>query len=333
MSDSPTEDQISNAPDDISASSPEPEAQGVSLIDTVNAALGEKEAPPAPEKEPDSKESDSETTSEDTDELSPEEKSQLSERAQRRFRELVEQRRSVEGEREQFRQELDVLKPKAERMDQLLGYMQTNNVAPEHLDNALQITAMINGGKFEQVLPMLENLVNQVRAQAGDVLPRELQEQVRLGYLTESHAKTLHKEKLRADRFEQQTREQAERGEQERHQRETQAVVHRAASTADAWNKEQSASDPDWNLKRDSIAEQIELELHRRGRDKYPRTEKEVRELCETAKANVEKRMSRFKPVPKPIAPSPDGGSASPRSNKAPTSVMDVVNMALEKSA
>lgn len=332
MSDSPTEDLTSTAPDETSVPSTENADAGGKLIDVVNAALGETEASPAPDKEPDSKESDSETTS-GNDELSPEEKSQFSERAQRRFRELVEQRRSVEGEREQIRQELDVLKPKAERMDQLLGYMQTNNVAPEHLDNALQITAMINGGQFERVLPMLENLVNQVRAQAGDVLPKELQDQVRLGYITESHAKTLHKEKLRADRLEQQTRAQAERGEQERFQRETQAVVHRAATAADTWNKEQAASDPDWNLKREAVAEQIELELHRRGVQRYPRTDKEVRELCDTAKANVEKQVSRFKPAPKPIAPSPNGGSASPRSNKAPTSIMDVVDMALAKSA
>ena len=88
---------VDNALDVAWESSPETKDQGVVSLDAmVNTALGEQEAAPASE-EPDSKESASDTS--EGDEISDEEKRHFSERAQRRFRELVEQRRSVEGER------------------------------------------------------------------------------------------------------------------------------------------------------------------------------------------------------------------------------------------
>jgi hypothetical protein len=330
-----TEVVIENTADVTSEPSTEKQDEGVVSLDAmVKTALGEQEAAPASD-EPDSKESASDTS--EGDEISDEEKKHFSERAQRRFRELVEQRRSVEGERNQVRQELEAIKPKADRMDQLLGYMTANKVEPEHLDNALGLTALINGGKYEQALPVLENLVEQVRKAAGLVLPPDLQQQVGLGYITEAHAKELHKAKLTVQRTEQQTVRERERAMQERQQREVQGVVTQAASTADTWSKEQATSDPDWNLKRDLVTERVENLIGKRVREQgqagYPRTQKDVRDLLDTAKKDVEQTIKRFRPAPKPIDPPVTGNNASPRSKAAPASLLEAVNAALGASA
>lgn len=325
------ETAVDNALDVASESSPETKDQGVVSLDAmVNTALGEQEAAPASE-EPDSKESASDTS--EGDEISDEEKRHFSERAQRRFRELVEQRRSVEGERDQVRQELETIKPKADRMDQLLGYMEANKVAPDHLDNALGLVAMINGGKYDQALPVLESLVDQVRKAAGHVLPPDLQQQVSLGYITEAHAKELHRAKLTVQRTEQQTAQERERAAHERQQREVQGTVHLATTTADTWSKEQATSDPDWNLKRDLVTERVENLIGKRVREQgpagYPRTAQEVRDLLDAAKKDVEQTIKRFRPAPKPIDPPVNGNNASPRSKTAPASLMEAVNAVL----
>lgn len=302
-----------------------------SLADAVNAALGEKEpeATPASD-EPDSKESVPEAT--DGDELSEEEKRHYSERTQRRFHELVEARRSVEGERDQIRTELDAIKPKAERMDHLLGYMQANSVTPEHLDNALGLTALINKGEYDKAVPYLEALLGQVRAAAGDVLPRDLADQVERGTITEANAKELQKARLALQR----TNEREQQSQHERQQRDMQTTVDTAASTADAWHKEQATSDPDWNLKRDLITQRVENELGKRLREQgpagYPRTAQDVRAMLDQAKKDVEQTVSRFRPAPKAINPPATGGSASSRSRAKPTSLMDAVDAALERS-
>jgi membrane-associated HD superfamily phosphohydrolase len=302
-----------------------------SLADAVNAALGEKEpeATPASD-EPGSKEPVPEAT--DGDELSEEEKRHYSERTQRRFHELVEARRSVEGERDQIRTELDAIKPKAERMDHLLGYMQANSVTPEHLDNALGLTALINKGEYDKAIPYLEALLGQVRAAAGDVLPKDLADQVERGAITEANAKELQKARLALQR----TSEREQQSQHEREQRDLQTTVNTAASTADAWHKEQAASDPDWNLKRDLITQRVENELGKRLREQgpagYPRTTADVRAMLDRAKKDVEQTVSRFRPAPKAINPPVTGGSASPRSRAKPGSLMDAVNAALERS-
>lgn len=330
-SSSEAQDGLTDNVDVTPESSVGTEQGGGSLNDAVNAALGEEkpEAAPASD-EPGSKESVPEAT--DGDELTDEEKRHYSERTQRRFRELVDARRSVEGERNQVREELETIKPKAERMDHILGYMQANAVTPEHLDHALGLTALINKGEFDKAIPILENLLGQVRASAGEVLPNDLHDQVERGLITEANAKELQKARLTVQR----SQEREQQSQHERQQREVQATVDTAATTADAWHKEQATSDPDWNLKRDLVTQRVENELGKRLREQgtagYPRTAQDVRAMLDQAKKDVDQSLSRFKPAPKAINPPASGGSASSRSRAKPSSLMDAVNAVLETS-
>jgi len=317
-------------------SSPAPD--GVKgIMDVVNTTLGE-----APEEAPTSMEQGSEEPAPENpaddqqpaeeNELSEEELAKLSERTQKRFRELVELRRAAEGKVQEVQMELEALRPKAQRMDELLGYMHTNGIEPEHLNNALGIVSMINKGDYQSALPVLENLVQQIRHAAGEILPPDLQREVQLGYITEARAKELHKARLSEHRAREMAQMQAQQVAEERHRQQMQALVNSAASAADEWSREQAKSDPDWNLKQDRITEKVELELHRRlqmGPENYPRTREEVRALLDQCRKQVEDEIRRYAPAPRPSKPFPTGGSASPHSAAKPKSLMDAVNMAL----
>jgi len=322
-------EQVSDATSESST-----ETQGVkSTLDAINVALKGSEAAPASQ-EQDSKEPVSETDV--GDELSDEEKQSLSERAQHRIRELVDARRSVEAERNEVRQELDAVKPKAERFDEITGFMRENRVTTDHLNNALQLTALINTGQYDRVLPVLENLLQQVRGAAGEVLPAELQDRVRLGYITEADAKALHKSRT----SEQRVRQEAERRDRESQETARSAELRRmsdtAAQSADAWAKEQGASDPDWNLKRDLVMTMMEAELGKRLREQglqgYPANEKAVRDFLGEIKGKVDAQVGRFRPAPKAVD-HVAGGHPSPRATAKPANLMDAIDAGLSRAA
>jgi len=312
------------------SSTPE-KVQGVSSYEqAVDAALKVEEAPPASD-EQDSKEPDPDKPEEvkpADPELSEEELAKYSKGAQRRIRELVEERKTVQAEVEPLRQEIETIKPKAERLDQLTGYMREHEITPDHLNNALGLTAMINKGNYREALPVLENLLNQVKTAAGEVLPKDLQSQVDLGYITEAHAKELNRAKVSEKQATERAQKVATDAETQRQQREVQTIVNTATSAAEAWNSEQVKSDPDWNQKRDLVTEGMELELRRLGPAGYPRTDKAVRDLLDKVKSSVETRIGKFRSAPKAMTPV-NGNPVSPRSAAKPASYLDAVEIGL----
>lgn len=336
MPDSSTEtavEQTETTTTDVNAaaSSEAGKEQGVgSYLDAVDAALKDPEATPASD-EQGSKEPATLTpeAAAPTDaEISEEELEKYSKGAQRRIRELVEVKKAAEAQVEPLRQEIETIKPKAQRLDELTGYMREHEITPDHLNNALGLTAMINRGNYREALPVLENLLNQVRSAAGEVLPDDLQQRVNLGYITEADAKELNRAKAAEKQTAAQVQKDREKAATERAQREVKQTVDLAVNSAEAWHKEQVTSDPDWNLKRDLVTQRMELELHRLGPQGYPRTEKAVRDLLDQVKKDVETGIKNFRPAPKAITPI-TGNGASPRSTAKPTNMLDAIEQGL----
>lgn len=322
----PTTDVNTEAP------STSEQSQGVgSMLEAVEAALKDSEATPASEQDPNGSASTSPEDAKKPDEaeLSDEELQKYSKGAQHRIRELNEKSKAARVEADQFRTELDEVKPKAERLDQLTGYMRDNRITPDHLNNALGITALINRGEYDKALPVLEGLLAQVKGAMGETLPAELKQRVDLGYITEADAKRLHKAELARQRTEQQVQTEREQRDAEKAQRDLNTLVTAVSTAADRWNAEQVTTDPDWNLKSALVTERMETELYRRGPQGYPRTEQDVRKLLDEAKKHVEAQVGKFRPTPKPIDTQINGRSPSPRSTARPKSMLEAIDAGL----
>lgn len=312
-------DQISDATPAASSSAPE----GVNSYEAAfDAALGGKEAAPAPV-EPGANAPEPEPIPED-DELSEEESKLFSERSQQRFRALANAKKEVQAKATELETRLSEVEPKLKRFEELSGYMQQHRIGDEHLNNALSLTAMING-RDERAVPILRQLLTQLETEVGERLPQDLQEQVSLGYITEAHARELTKAKKQAElaRATVQDREQ-QAARQEQHQ-----VVDRATQSAERWNLEQATSDPDWNQKAPLVTQALQLALLQGGPDNYPRSEKDVRTLLDRLKKEVDATVGKFRPAPKPITPATNGNAPSPRSSAKPTSYEEAVELAL----
>lgn len=307
-------------------------AEGVekSYIEAVNKVLdkgaeespasGDGEGKPSPKPDKDAKSSQDEDPSEDEIKRYPP-------NSQRRIRQLLDQRNEIRMQVEALEGEL---KPKAEHLDRITGYLEEHGIQPQEFDNVLEITRMMKAGDYEELLPILTPIYLEVAKRAGKVLPPDLQEDVRLGRMPEARARELHENRTRSENLtERQEQDQARREEQAA-RGELQRRISTAASAGDEWAKAKAASDPDWNLKQDDVAAEVER-LILKDPKRYPKTKEETVALSEEALKTVEARIKRFASKPaerrNPISQPP-----SPRSAAKPKTYMEAVELALSNS-
>lgn len=311
-------------PDAPTANSSTAETEGATptMLESVKAALspdrqGESPAPQTQEKkaEPDAK-AEGEPDP-DPDELTDEEAQHLKEETRRRIDQLLNQRKSL-------REEVKTLQTKAETADRLNNFMQQTGVTGDDFNKACEIMAAMKTGNPHKAWELLSPIVAQFQQVLGTVLPNDLQEQVRLGYITEPHAQEIAR--LRSQNHYSTVREQqaAERAEQEARQREVQSLVAVASDTANKWEQAKRTSDPDWHLKADRVHELVELHVVRNG---CPRSAEDVTKMLNDIHVKVTKEIKRFQPAAHEVKPTT--GESSTRSVAEPTSVLEAIKQRL----
>ncbi|BAQ16099.1 hypothetical protein GL4_0636 [Methyloceanibacter caenitepidi] len=302
-------------------------------MQTVEAALqGEKAESPTADvgnekAEPETTDKSGEQTdeAEDDEELSDEERKLLSEKANRRFVSLTHQR-------DEAKRETESLKPRAEQWDRLTGFLHENDITSQEVNNALEITRLINSQDYGKALEVLGPIYEEVAARAGQVLPEDLQEDVRLGKITLDRAKELSVARANAAATQQRTERQTQRDTEKDEQERNAKVVNTAVEAVDKWAKGKAGSDPDWHLKQDAVSEQVELAINRMKREgkSFDANDpgKSAVELAENALKVVEERMKKFRPKPEERR-APNGQFASPHAKPTPKSHMEAVEQAL----
>lgn len=304
------------------SSTADPGVQG-SIADAVKAALKEPEvSPPSASgvEEPEPKTTEGEPVEEGKDPLDDEFQEPVSSRTQTRIRDLVARGKSLQAEVETFR-------PKAEQFDRLVSTIRERGVELPEVDNAIAVVALMKSDPAK-ALELLTPLVQDLAKRTGRVLPTDLQEEVRLGYISEARASELAQARAQATSAQQREQERQQREQQERVQREHNDRVTTVTRAADEWAKAKATSDPDWHAKQSLVAEAVELELLRRGPDAFPKNQSEAVALAEEAYKRVNQTLKTV--APKPIPRNPVTGEfASSRSAPEPTSLHDAVKQAL----
>lgn len=335
--DAPAEAGPVSEPDVNEAAASSEAAEGVqkpTYLESIEAALdGGKEASPASASKGEEKpKPDAEASGADADKGEPDDKSELTEdeikayppNSQRRIRQLVAQR-------DDEKRQTEALKPRAEQFDRIISYMRENSIKPAEFDNALEITALINSGNFSKALEVLTPIYRELAAKAGEVLPNDLAEDVRLGRIDEQRARELSRARANNTALQQRETRSQERTQAEQQQRQTAEMVDNAARAVDGWAKGKAGSDPDWHLKQKDVAEQVELELMRLGASGYPKTKEAAIAIADKALKTVEDRIKAWKPTPQPKR-TPSGQFASPTAQPKPKSYMEAIDQAIARS-
>lgn len=257
------------------------------------------------------------------DELSDEEKKTFSEGAQKRIRELVTTKNTLITERDGF-------KGKADNFDKMTGFLTRHGISSEEANNSLEITRLIKAGDYTKARDVMAPIWAELQKRAGDVLDKDLQEEVRLGQTPLERAQET--QRLRASQAQTETQRQtAERRQADEQQKSAwKAHVDTVSKAADDWAKTQAGSDPDWEKKAPLVAEIVELELHRRGREGFGQmTPKDAVAISDRALAEVNKRWGSLRPAPQEVRPNLGNGRSSTHTETKPKTALEAVNQAL----
>lgn len=317
-------DNQASAPDSTADSSPPPAG---SMLDAVQAALAPKAESPAASNPEDAAKVDSDAEkpeAADDEDLSQDELKALSWKAQQRFRKLASAAKAKDGE-------IATLRTKADEHDRIVGAISRAGLDNKELDELVELGSLLKRGDPVVALQKLAPLVRALEQVAGEVLPPELQERVRLGYISEQDARDLNRARAR-EHFAKQSQERQQReSDAEKQHREITERVNSSVSAIEAWEANQAKSDPDWPSKRQEVADQVELMIAREAQKRkapfFPNSEEAVK-LSKDALKLVNDRIAKFKPRPTEIRP-PAAPGVSSRSKPAAKNMLDAINNAL----
>lgn len=323
-------------PDAAAATSSSAEPEGVkSLIDMVSTALDGSEKSPASD-EPGTdvsatKPDDGASAEKSAEDPTEDELKLYSQNAQNRIRELVQRRKEVEGQLEPIRQEVEQLRPRAESMDKLNDYLRENRISPDQMNNTMAIAAMVQTGRYQEALQAIGPIYEQLLQLTGNVLPKDLQQEVEAGYITTNRALELQRERMANQTARQREKQQNDEREAQRHRETSERQSRMYGSEATAWENAKKQSDPDWSTKQKLVSDLMESELRRIAMTdpaKLPADPKAVHKFLDSILERVEGHIKPFRPKPTPIEHE-TGRPASAGAKSKPASLMDAVNAAL----
>lgn len=303
----------------------EPETGPKSMLDAVEAALdGKQEKSPVSESGLDAEgKPKAPVADKDAEELTPEEERLLPRKTQK----SIERFRSQIGG---MKQQLTELGPKAEGYERLVSFVAKANLTSSDLDNTLEIAALVRNQPekaYEKLVPIMVELQRQI----GLVLPDDLKKDVEQGYITEERAREISSLRARGQLTEAQMTEERNRSVAQQQHEQLQSLVSTVAQSATDWENAKAKSDPDWNLKKDRVAELVELDMARRQRKDagwFPKTAQEAIDMSEAALKRVNEELARIgRPARREIKHVT--GSASQSSRPKPKSMLDVINNTL----
>lgn len=287
-----------------------------SMLDAVSAALGESKQPvaaPGQESGQEGSEGEAEEgqSEEDiADDPTDEELSKYHSKTRRRVKRLLKQRDDYKTQFENTQQELTGF----------YGGLRDAGVTQPGLEMFLNFSRLSYSDP-KKALEAIEPVLNSLRMAAGEVLPADLEEKVRLGQVDDATARELAQTRANAARANSQANaatEQAARTQTTTQIREFSAQVQGALNK---WETTWSGSDPDYKAKKPFVAQEIERRILKDG---FPRTVEAAVQLADQVKKDVEDQMRTLLPKKQHVQ-TPTGGSVG-KTSPQPQSMMDVIN-------
>lgn len=296
------------------------------ILDAVTSAL---KSPAEGEGSPASQTQDQTTKADDPaakseelpEEVTEDELKDQKPKTRKRIEQLLGKVRTVSQERDAFA-------PKAAEYDKIVEFMRKSKLSQQDMNVLFELGALVRGDP-EKALERLTPIYQQLQQLVGDVLPAELQERVRLGYISEQDARELHRSrtsaKLANTRAQETQRETAEQQEQNRRA----GIVRDVSSAVSDWETAKKTSDPDWPLKAARIDELVRLEVYEKG---YPQTQKAAVEMVEKIYDSVTKELRKLSPRPTAKDTAKPGGSSA-STVAEPKSLLDAIRIGINNAA
>jgi hypothetical protein len=334
-SEAPVVAAADSTPAPVVAAEPTPADKPISLIDVVSKVLEPAPKPGVdagtPTAATDRPKDGTETQSKPPEgaepaDISEEEMKRLSGKTQERIRWLAAQKADLTGKVEAATREVETYKPKAQEHDKLVGYLTRHGISSDEANNSLEITRLIKGGDYAGALKVMQPIYSELQRRAGEVLPPDLQEEVRLGHVPHDRALEISRARAKEAADAERNRAAETQRATEGQQQAWKAHVAGVSKAADDWAKAKAGSDPDWDKKTAEVTELLKLDILENG---FPKSKEEAIQRSEKALERVNARWKSLRGVPVEIKAATGGGRASSTRDTPPKSALEAVNRAL----
>lgn len=235
-----------------------------------------------------------------------------------RWKEVLAERNKAREERDEFRQ-------KAEEVDQIHAFMQSQNLTPEEVAEGYQIMAAIKNDPAA-AYERLQQVFKQVSLASGKALPDDLQQKVDDGLVDEDTAYELAQKRAQGSMTQAQLRSQQERMQRESHETQRREIA-RAVSD---WENGVKNRDPEYG-KKQKLVERTARALMA---ERQPGTVQEALDLVQEAYKTVNEDLKQFRPAKPPVnAPLGSGqSSATKKASVAPKSMEEAIRLAVARA-
>jgi hypothetical protein len=237
--------------------------------------------------------------------------------ARRKINKLLKQRRELRGQ-------VSAMERPAEIGSQIQAFVSQNNLSDEEFSNTLRMAALLKSGDYRGFYEAVAPYVRSAQEYLGVVLPRDLNERVRAGHLTEGAARDFARQRYDMERanFERSSLEQAQSRQQVEYVKND---VQRAVSNLE---NRIAASDPDYKAKAPAVRRAAQALLYERGGQISHVNE--ALEITQAAYNEVNKHFRSMQPRPTATNPHANGASQSPSARAAPKTLMEAALQGLE---
>lgn len=233
------------------------------------------------------------------------------EKLQAKYRDASERLEKAETEAGQYRQFVD--------------FLDTNGVTEDEANELFNIGALMKNDPFkalELITPHYHGLLEVT----GNIIPPDLQQQVKAGYMTQAAALEVSRARAKGQVIPA-VHQQTQQRQEVRQQGQNNASMQSAIAS---WEQKWSKSDPDYNVKKDRVLDRLELTLARAARTKtLPRTVEQAVALAEKVRKEVETELRSNRPR-KPVT-TVDGGNANSAHLPEPKDTKDVIRRTLNQ--
>lgn len=325
--------------DTADSSDPNPADKEPSTFDVVMNVLkpeGEEEAGGSSEDDKAKKSEDDKKSKDDKDQVddefedfTPEERKQLKKQTAERFDKLKGLYRESRERVTQLTAEMEQATVEAGYYRKFVDFLDENRLSQDEANRLFHIGAMMKNDPVK-ALELITPYYNDLLHVTGHILPPDLQQQVKQGYITKEKALELSQLRATGQTY-QAIREERDTYQQQRNTNRQHGEQVASMQTAIAdWERQWSTSDPDYAKKKDRVLDRVELLLVRAQKNgTLPKTTEEAVKLANQAKTEVESDLKRMNPQRKQVRTVDGGSSASNLPD--PKNTADVIRRTLNQ--
>ena len=237
----------------------------------------------------------------------------------KKFTKLLTQRKALRAEVESMRRP-------AEIGGELEKFAKANDLSGDDIGLTLKMAASLRIGDYKTFYEAVAPYVRTAQEYLGVVLPKDLQQRVRAGHMTEDAAKEFARQRFDSTRSQMQLESTSKAMSQQRVQA-AQGDVHRAVTSFEA---RLSQSDPDYKVKAPFVKRAVQGKLLERGGNVANTAE--ALEIVKQSYAEANQLFSSLQPAPRATQPRPNGSTQTPSVRSAPKSLMEAALLGVENA-